>query len=277
MSESAVPARCRDELNQTLLRTFALHMSRSPSMHRRLITAALAVTLASPVLAQNQNPVSPIPVTPQGTNESRTNEALGANAQQREQRTTQGGAPQDSRTPSRQGGAQAGASGGSPTAADGQQQSQADRQHVTQTLAAGTVSLQSSNFAITKAQNPRVKRFAEFEIGEQNTLADVLHSFAEPSTTASTGAKQAAATAPVLSQQASAMMERLSRAQAGPAFDRDYVAGQIQGHGELLAIQERYLQSASTNRELIAIAQMARNSIREHLALLQQIQGELGQ
>lgn len=246
-------------------------------MHRRLATAVLAVTLASPVLAQNQGPVSPIPVTPQGTNAPRTNESLGTNAQQREQRTTQGGAPQDSRTPARQGGAQAGATGGSPTATAGQQQTQADRQYITQTLAAGTVSLQASNFAITKAQNARVKRFAEFEIAEQNTLTDVLRSFAEPSTTASTGAAQAAATAPVLSQQASAMMERLSRAQPGPAFDRDYVAGQVQAHQELLAIQERYAQGNSTNRELTTVARLAQSTIREHLTLLQQIQGELGQ
>ena len=30
------------------------------------------------------------------------------------------------------------------------------------------MSLQQSNFALTKAQNPRVKQFAEFEVGEQN-------------------------------------------------------------------------------------------------------------
>jgi putative membrane protein len=245
-------------------------------MHRRLVTAAIAAALVSPVLAQSQNPVSPIPVTPQGTNETRSNEALGKNAQERQQRTTQGGSPQDSRTPSRQGGAQTGAAGGSPAAVAGQQQTQADRDYVTQTLAAGTVSLQASNFAVTKAQHPRVKHFSEFEIGEQNTLADVLHSFAEPSTTASTGAAQAASTAPVLSQQASAMMEKLSRAQPGSAFDRDYIAGQIQGHQELLSIQERYVQGGSPNSELTTIARLAQNSIREHLTLLQQIQGELG-
>ena len=73
------------------------------------------------------------------------------------------------------------------------------------------------------------------------------------------------------------MMERLSRAQAGPAFDRDYIAGQVQAHQELLAIQERYVQSKSTNRELTSVARLAQSTIREHLTLLQQIQGELGQ
>lgn len=241
-------------------------------MDRRLVTTGLAAAIVSPALAQNQGPVSPIPVTPQGTTESRPNEALGTNAQQR---TIQGGNPQDTRTPSRQGGAQAGAKGGSPSATAGQQTTEADRQHINDTLAAGTVALQTSNFALSKAQNPRLKRFAEFEIGEQNTLADVLHSLSEPTSTASTGAAQAASTAPVLSQQASAMMEKMSRAQPGPSFDQDYVAGQIQGHQELLAIQEHYLKSGSSNRELVAIARLAQNTIQEHLTLLQQIKDEL--
>lgn len=249
-------------------------------MDRRHVTAGLAAAFVTPAFvapafAQNQGPVSPIPVTPQGTTESRPNEALGADAQQREQRTRQGGAPQDTRTPSRQGAAQAGATGGSQAQTAGQQTTQADRQHINDTLAVGTVALQASNFALSKAHDPRVKRFAEFEIAEQNTLADVLHSLAEPTSTASTGAAQAASTAPVLSQDASAAMEKLSRAQPGPAFDQDYVAGQIQGHQDLLAVQERYLNSGSSNRELTSIARMARTTIREHLTLLQQIKGDL--
>lgn len=246
-------------------------------MHRRLVTAGLVAALASPALAQQGVLTAPIPTTPQPAEQGSSSGQGGqASPQQREQRTTQGGAPQDARTPARQGGAQAGASGGTPAAQPGQQQSQAEAQYVMQALAAGTVSLQASNFAVTKAQNPRVKQFAEFEIGEQNTLADVLHSLADPSATASTGARQAASTAPELSQAASQMMERLSRAQPSPAFDREYVAGQIQGHQELLAIQERYLQGGAQSRELASIARLARGQIQQHLAVLQEIQAELG-
>ena len=67
----------------------------------------------------------------------------------------------------------------------------------------------------------------------------------------------------------------MSRARPGPSFDQDYVAGQIQGHQELLAIQEHYLKSGSSNRELVAIARLAQNTIQEHLTLLQQIKDEL--
>ena len=133
----------------------------------------------------------------------------------------------------------------------GQQQSQADRQYVQQMLALGTVSLQQSNFAHSKAQNPRVKQFAEFEIGEQNLLTDIMHSFADPNATASTtkGAQQSAATAPELPQKDAQTMERLSKAQPGAAFDKDYVTLQIQGHQELLKLQESYLPQGRQSRD----------------------------
>jgi predicted outer membrane protein len=239
---------------------------------RRLVIAGLAAAASLPALAQQvqQNQAIPFSVTPQPT-ETSPNQGLGQNAQERQQRTQQGGAPQDTQTQARQG--QAGAPAGM-----GQQQSQADRQYVQQVLALSTVSLQQSNFAISKAQNPRVKRFAEFEIAEQNLLTDIMHSFADPAATASTttGAQQAASTAPELPQKDSAAMERMSRAQAGAAFDQEYVAMQIQGHQELLKLQEGYLQNASGNREMANVAKLARGQIQEHLTLLQDMQKELG-
>jgi len=240
---------------------------------RRVVIAGLAAAASLPTLAQGvqQNQAIPYPVTPQPT-ETNPNQGLGQNAQERQQRTQQGGAPQDTQTPARQGQASA-------PAGMGQQQSQADRQYVMDTLAASTVSLQQSNFALSKAQNPRVKMFAEFEVAEQNNLTEIMHSFADPAATASTtrGAQQAASTAPELPPEDSAAMERMSRAQPGAAFDREYVAMQLQGHQKLLSIQERYIQSNPSNREALNIARLARSQIQEHLALLQNMQKELGQ
>ncbi|KLK94283.1 hypothetical protein AA309_04840 [Microvirga vignae] len=237
---------------------------------RRLMIAGMAVAFTLPALAQQQNQAIPYPVSPQPA-ETQPNQALGQGAEQRQQRTQQGGAPQDTRTPTRQGQA------GSAPAAQGQQQSQADRQYIQQALALSTVSLQQSNFALSKAQNPRLKQFAEFEIGEQNNLTDILHTFADPAATASTtsGAQASASTAPELSQEDSAAMERLSKAQPGAAFDRDYVTLQIQGHQKLLKLQEDQLKS-SGSREMTNIAKLARGQIREHLAMLEIIQRELG-
>ncbi|NBJ09667.1 DUF4142 domain-containing protein [Microvirga arsenatis] len=240
-------------------------------MSRRLVIAGLMAAFAVPAFAQQQNQGIPFPVTPQPT-ERQTNPALGQNAQERQQRTQQGGAPQDTQTPARQGQAN------SAPAAMGEAQSQADRQYIQQALALSTVSLQQSNFALTKAQNPRVKQFAEFEVGEQNLLTEIMHSFADPNATASTtrGAQAAASTAPELAPKDAQAMERLSKAPGGTAFDKDYVALQIQGHQELLKLQEDYLKQGSGNRETTNVARLARGQIREHLAILQDIQKELG-
>jgi predicted outer membrane protein len=240
-------------------------------MSRRLVIAGLMAAVAVPALAQQQNQSIPFSVTPQPT-ERQTNPALGQNAQERQQRTQQGGAPQDTQTPARQGQAN------SAPAAMGQAQSQADRQYIQQALALSTVSLQQSNFALTKAQNPRVKQFAEFEVGEQNLLTEIMHSFADPNATASTtrGAQAAASTAPELPANDAQAMERLSKAAGGAAFDKDYVALQIQGHQELLKLQEDYLKQGSGNRETTNVAKLARGQIQEHLTMLQDIQKELG-
>jgi predicted outer membrane protein len=236
----------------------------------RLVIAGLAVAFSFPAFAQQPNQAIPFSVQPTPAS-PQVNPNLGQNVQEREQRTQQGGAPQDTRTPMRQGEA-------STPAGSGQQQSQADRQYVQQALAASTVSLQQSNFALSKAQHPRVRQFAEFEVAEQNNLTEILRSFAEPEATAATtqGAQQAASTAPELPADDAAAMERLSRAQAGEGFDRDYVAMQLEGHQKLLSVQENYLQGGSGNREMTNVAKLARGQIQEHLAMLQTMQQELG-
>jgi hypothetical protein len=68
----------------------------------------------------------------------------------------------------------------------------------------------------------------------------------------------------------------MSKAAAGPGFDRAYVDLQIRGHQELLAIQERHLAAHPGHRPTATIARLARGQIREHLALLEDIRRELG-
>ena len=55
-------------------------------------------------------------------------------------------------------------------------------------------------------------------------------------------------------------MERLSKAQPGAAFDKDYVALQIQGHQELLKLQEGYLPQSAGNREMTNVAKLAQRA-----------------
>jgi putative membrane protein len=267
-------------------------------MDRRVVTAGLIAALASPALAQQSTVVSPIPVQPQPT-ETQAGGALagpqGAQTNQdRINRTQAGGSPADTTSARRQGGAsdpaQAGQNAAQQARGEGgsASETQAATQYIQATMAAGTLALQASTFARDKAQHPKVKQFAVFEETEQNTMFDVLHSLSDPATTASTNAAQAtgqnaprnpaqaAATAPVLSGQAAAAMEEMSKAAPGPGFDRAYVDLQIRGHQELLAIQERYLAGNPSHRPTATIARLARGQIREHLALLQDIRNELG-
>jgi predicted outer membrane protein len=250
-------------------------------MDSRVVFASLAALLAASASAQ-QAPVSPIPATPVPA-ETQANPALVTPQDQRQQRLQTPGAPQDT-------GVKAERTGRPQQQAQAPQGSQADAQHIRQMLAMGTVTLQASTLARTKAQNEQVKRFAAFEEAEQNTLSDVIHSLAEPATTASTSQEtvqataqnaprspaEAAATAPVIPDQDAAMLDRLSQAQPGRDFDRDYVRLQMERHQDLLASQDRYLGSNPPNRELTSIAKLARVQIREHLTLLQDLQKQLG-
>ena len=224
-------------------------------MHRRLVLTGLAAAAAGPAFAQTQQP-APIPVSPQPT------------------------------------GSQSGAAAGGVYQGASAQMGQGETQYMQQTLATGTVALQTSEIALQKAQNAKVKQFAGFERDEQTGIAEVLRSIQEPmatasggaaaaaagagaSATASGGAAMAAATAPEIPADKARMMTELQQAKAGAEFDRLYIQGQLQGHQELLQIQERYLQTNSRNREHTNVAKLARGHIREHITMLQDIQKEL--
>jgi putative membrane protein len=256
-------------------------------MPDRALAAALIALLAIPASAQSPSGgtvTAPIPVNPMPTQASPQAQPAspGGVTPTQQQRLQTPGAPQDTGVRSRQSQAQ--------PAMPGQQGGEAEIRHIQDTMALGTVTLQVSTFARSKAQNPRVQQFAGFEEAEQNTLVEVLHALADPRATSSTNQQaveattqnapqnpgQAAATAPVIGPERANLMERMSRAQPGPEFDRDFVQLQLDGHRDLLQVQERYLANNPQNREQRAIALMARTQIREHIALLESIQQELG-
>ena len=262
-------------------------------MDRRIVAAGLAAALALPALAQAPS-VSPIPANPVPA-ETQPSPGTAGREDERTRRLQQGGSPADTATQRRQGQA-------APEARPAQQQaqgqaqadprrSQAEVEHIQRTMTIGTVTLQAANFAVDKAQHPRVKRFAGFERDEQNTLIDVLRSMADPAATASTNPQaaeataqnapqnpsQAAATAPVIPPESADAMERMARAQPGPDFDREFVQLQLDRHRELLQVQDRYLSGNPQTGVHRAIAMLARGQIREHIAELEAIRTEMGQ
>jgi len=253
-------------------------------MHRRTVLAGLAAVAAPPALAQQ--------VHPQPARPAPANQAAGTAAG--------GGVYQP---------------GGAPVGYAGQL-GEPDRRWMQETTAAGLAALQTSEIAMQRAQNPRVRAFAGFEAEEQRTLSEVLRSMMEPAATAGVqpqagqqaqqtqpgqqaqqagqpqlgGQQQAAqvqqapAQQPAQQQQQAQPMQieprhaetvqRLQQLEPGPAFDREYVQGQLRGHQELLQIQERFLQGA-TNREAANVAKLARGRIREHIAHLQEMEAQL--
>lgn len=146
---------------------------------------------------------------------------------------------------------------------------QAEMQHMQQTLQIGTVALETSRLAQQKARNESLKQFAGFEVEEQTTIAEILRGMMDPGATAAAGAAPAAPAS--RDPKGAEMVQKLSQAQ-GEAFDREYLKGQMEGHRDLLAVQEQYLKSNSQNREHMNMVKLARGRILEHIALLEDMQ-----
>jgi putative membrane protein len=134
-------------------------------------------------------------------------------------------------------------------------------QYKDQTLAAGNFSKQISQLAVRNANHPRVKEFAEFEVAEQTTVAQVLTGSTNPE-------------APALSTQQAESLGQL-QAQSGKDFDAAYIQAQITGHRQLLSIQQAFLNAAMAGEEYEPIAVMARMVIQMHLTMLQDLQNQV--
>jgi putative membrane protein len=173
---------------------------------------------------------------------------------------------------------------------------QAEMQHIQQTLQLGLVALETSKLAQQKAQNADLKQFAQFETAEQTTLSEVLHTMMDPGATAATAtmpqtgtsaqtgsspsstpaaaATSAARANTTLDAQGREMVQKLQQA-SGAEFDRAYLMGQLEGHRNLLQVQERYLASNPQNREHVNVTKLARGQIKEHIALLETMQQKM--
>ncbi|HEX2553744.1 MAG TPA: DUF4142 domain-containing protein [Microvirga sp.] len=146
---------------------------------------------------------------------------------------------------------------------------QAEMQHMQQTLQIGSVALETSRLAQQKARHEGLKQFAGFEVEEQTTIAEILRGMMDPGATAAAGAAPAGAAS--RDPKGAEMVQKLNQAQ-GEAFDREYLKGQIEGHRDLLAVQEQYLKSNAQNREHMNMVKLARGRIMEHIALLEDMQ-----
>jgi putative membrane protein len=144
----------------------------------------------------------------------------------------------------------------------------AQHKHIMDTMAVGSLSLLLSRIAQTKATHPLLKQFAQFEVAEQETVADVLKAI--QTNAAPKGTIQAPTDTELmqnLDDAGKASVEKLRALRAGSEFDRDYIRYQVEGHRKLLDIQEVYLK-APDNLDQTNVAKLARGMIKEHLTLL---------
>lgn len=148
--------------------------------------------------------------------------------------------------------------GGGNAPAGGVPLGNAEVEHGKRTAIGGAATLEMSRAGLVKASNPKVKEFAQFEHDEQTTIASVLKMMDPSLGTAKPEARMAD------------MIQRLNGL-SGAEFDKAFLAGQVEGHQALLAIQEDYI-SGGRNREHRGIAMLARGQIREHLAVLADLQ-----
>lgn len=155
-----------------------------------------------------------------------------------------------------------------PPAPAPSEMSDAQRKHIKDTMAVGSLSLLLSRMAKSKVSHPLLKQFVDFETAEQETVAGILkaiQSNAAPS--GSTPSPSDADLMQSLDDAGKASVEKLRALRAGSEFDRDYIRYEVEGHRKLLDIQEVYLK-APDNLDQTNVAKLARGMIKEHLALL---------
>jgi putative membrane protein len=152
---------------------------------------------------------------------------------------------------------------------------EAEKQHVQRTMAGGAASLETSRIGLKKAQDEDVKLFASFEVREQDGIADVLKSVQDPSMLSGTvkppSSQEATA---LLDAKGQEMVKKMQQAKAGDDFDKDYVKGQLEGHRDLLKVQQDYLKSGKSLVN-VAVAKLASGQIQDHIKILEDLEQAL--
>jgi putative membrane protein len=149
---------------------------------------------------------------------------------------------------------------GQPTAGSQPAAGPDEIRHANDTLAVGGVMLETSRVALAKGGSA-VKRFAELETAEQETIAAVLK-------------QRGHAPAQSLDAPGQAMVGRLKNTGGGSDFDRAYVEHQLEGHVKLLEIQEAYLGRGQDPFSR-AVGMLARSHIKEHIKDLEVVRSQI--
>ncbi|NIK47701.1 DUF4142 domain-containing protein [Variibacter gotjawalensis] len=129
------------------------------------------------------------------------------------------------------------------------------------------LSLATSQIAIERATQANAKEFAEFELEEAKTVTAVLKELGTP--------------VPEMDAKAKATLEKIKSAAKGPAFDKAYIAAQLENHEHLRDWATAYLSVSGSDKSNAAedqgrhLAMLALATFKEHVAITKRISKEL--
>lgn len=129
------------------------------------------------------------------------------------------------------------------------------------------LSLTTSQMAVEKATNRNAHEFAGFELGEAITVNMVLKDIGTSATT--------------MDATAAAMVERMKAAAKGAAFDRAYIAFQLENHQNLRDLADAYLLNSvgsidPAEKQGRHLAALMLAVFKEHVAICKRLSAELG-
>ena len=128
------------------------------------------------------------------------------------------------------------------------------------------LSLVTSQMGVEKATARNAHEFAGFELGEAITVNMVL--------------KDLGTTAPAMDAKAIATVEKIKTAAKGPAFDRAYIAFQLENHENLRDLADAYLHNSAgasdpAEKQGRHLAALMLAVFKEHVAICKRISAEL--
>ena len=127
------------------------------------------------------------------------------------------------------------------------------------------LSLVTSQLAVSKATNKYAKEFAGFELDEAKAVTSVLKDLGTP--------------VPAMSAKAQATLTKI-KTTTGAAFDKAYIQAQLENHEFLRDLAQNYLKNSMgktspAESQTRHLATLALATFKEHVALTQQILGQL--
>ncbi|MBE9462248.1 DUF4142 domain-containing protein [Dyadobacter subterraneus] len=130
-----------------------------------------------------------------------------------------------------------------------------------------TLSLQTSQMAVSKCTQKNAKEFAGFELEEAKSVTAVLKDLATPM--------------PAMDDKAKGTLEKLKMAKKGAEFDKAYIEAQYENHVFLRDLAANYLTHAAGKTDPAEsqgrhLATLAHATFSEHVMITKRILGELG-